>query len=129
MLRDVGATADFGTSTITGKKRDSLRKSSGMPEAGTEASFSSRKRIAFALSSGLGCAKGEIADVITVVIEIPVYYLYFPALAGRQVGIGKKQEWIEVGENSPTCLGLSIRDDPRRQQQRFSLKAGYIVKI
>src|SRR6202023_4307054 len=30
------STADFGTSTITGKKRDSLRKSSGMSEAGTE---------------------------------------------------------------------------------------------
>jgi hypothetical protein len=42
-----------------------------MPEAGTEASFSSRKRFAFALGSVLGCAKGEIAELIAVVIEIP----------------------------------------------------------
>src|ERR1700732_2151801 len=49
-----------------------------MSEAGTEVSFSSRKRIAFALGSGSGCAKGEIADLIAAVIEIPLYY---PALA------------------------------------------------
>src|ERR1700730_4631003 len=48
------STSGFGTSTITGKKRDRLRKTSGMPEAGTVARFSSRKRIAFALGAGLG---------------------------------------------------------------------------
>src|ERR1700730_6571740 len=50
-----------------------------MSEAGREVSFSLRKRIAFALGSGSGCAKGEIADLIADVIEIPLYY---PALAG-----------------------------------------------
>ena len=69
------STADFRTSTIAGRKRNSLRKSSGMSEAGTEAGFSSRKRIAFALGSVLGCAKGEIAELIAVVIEIPRFYL------------------------------------------------------
>src|ERR1700731_122423 len=49
-----------------------------MSEAGTEVSFSLRKRIVFALGSGSGCAKGEIADLIAAVIEIPLYY---PALA------------------------------------------------
>jgi hypothetical protein len=44
-----------------------------MPEAGMEASCSSRQRIAFALGSVLECAKGEMADLIAVVIEIPLY--------------------------------------------------------
>jgi hypothetical protein len=37
-----------------------------------EASLSSMKRIADTLGSGLGCAKGEIADLIAAVIEIPL---------------------------------------------------------
>src|SRR5713101_9881680 len=73
------ATADFGTSTVIRKKRDSLRKSSGMSEAGTEASFASMKRIASALGSVLGCAKGEVVDLIAVLIEIPLYCRHRPA--------------------------------------------------
>src|SRR5580704_9316491 len=46
-----------------------------MSEAGTEARFSSRKRIASALGSVGGSAKREIAELISVVIEIPLYYL------------------------------------------------------
>src|ERR1700732_5173211 len=41
-----------------------------MSEADTEDSFISRERFAFALGSVLGCAKGEIAELIAVVIEI-----------------------------------------------------------
>jgi hypothetical protein len=44
-----------------------------MPEAGTDAKVSSRKRIAFALGSVWGGAKGENSDLIVVVIEIPLY--------------------------------------------------------
>src|SRR5258708_40060576 len=64
--------ADYGTSTNTVQKRDSLRKASGMLETGTAASFSSRKRITSALGFVAGCAKGEIAELIAVVIEIPL---------------------------------------------------------
>jgi hypothetical protein len=47
-----------------------------MSEAGMETSFSSRKRIAFALGSVLGCVKGKITDdLFAVAIEIPLYYL------------------------------------------------------
>jgi len=52
--------ADFGTST-TPAKRDSLRNSSGMPEAGTDAKSSFRKYIGFESNSVLACAKGETA--------------------------------------------------------------------
>src|SRR5579864_1941999 len=67
-------TADFGTSTITGKKCASLRKSSGMSEAATDVRFSSRKRTAFGWGSVLGCAKGETGYLIAVAIEIPLSY-------------------------------------------------------
>jgi hypothetical protein len=40
-----------------------------MSEADTEDSFVSRTRIAFTLGSVWGCAKGEIAELIAVVIE------------------------------------------------------------
>src|ERR1700730_9190599 len=46
-----------------------------MSEAGTEASFSSRKRIASALGSVGESVKEEIAELIAIVIEIPLYYL------------------------------------------------------
>src|SRR6266436_3276368 len=66
-------TADFGTSTITGKKRDSLRNSSGIPEAGTKTKSSSRKSIGFALGSVLGCLDGEIGVFIVAAFEMPLY--------------------------------------------------------
>src|ERR1700722_8178058 len=65
-------TADLETITISGKKRRSSRKPSGMLEPGNKARFSSRKRIMFALDSVSGCAERDIADLLAIVTEIPL---------------------------------------------------------
>jgi hypothetical protein len=44
-----------------------------MPETGTDAKSSLRKRIGFESNAFLACAKGEIAALIVFVIEIPLY--------------------------------------------------------
>src|ERR1700719_935608 len=95
--------ADFGRSTITGKKQDSLRNSSGMPEAGTKARSSPRKSIELALGSVLGCLNGEIAVFIVAAIEMPLY------LSGAQ----------PIGPGDTLQQGHSMQGNARVKHPRF----------
>src|SRR5216683_8051481 len=113
-----------------------------MPEAGTEASFSSRKRFAFALGPVLGCAKGEIAELIAVVIEIPRFYRqpvsaaadsYDPPARVARLSYSRgsvsfqpagDSEWVDAVLNLPIVTGDNLwAGENSRAEVRIGSKA------